>query len=414
MIYLSDLLSIYKIKPLNEFIKKFTGLNLEENDLMQSDIEKNWKFLGDNKSNGSSISILKNGEKGLVERITNAIDSVIEKQKNIYNMGNPKSNQAIIKKAFPKYYDNQQKVLTNEKSSSYACDADNQVVLAINNGSSSNKPTFDVIDKGTGISNEDFKNTILSINFGNKLSRDKSYLIGAFGQGGSTSLPFSEATIIISKFNNKFYFTIIKAVDLLDYKNTSYVYMTIDNKIPEVIYNNSNNLTEYLKEFADSDSGTLVRMIETDISKSFRDNEITKPGMLGDYINTELFNVGLPVKLIENREDYSLNAHTQSRNSFGSYIKLQTWKYVQKNYCGSIDVSYRNNSYKIEYFVILPNEKDDWGKDSACKKIFEQFNVYCEPIIYIVNGQTVTTNRFTKLRNAGLNFLNYRLLIIIR
>jgi len=413
MINLSDLLNIYKIKQLNSFIKRMTGFDLEEDQLTQEKIEANWKFLGDNKSNGSSVSILKKGEKGLVERITNAIDAVIEKQKDLHNMGYPKSGNVVIKKAFPKYYENQKKVLANEKPASYAYDADNQVVLAINDGSISNKPTFDVIDKGTGIRGENFKHTILSINYGNKLSRNKSYLIGAFGQGGSTSLPFAEATIIISKIDNKFYFTIIKAVDLNDYKNTCYVYMTLDNQIPEVSIDDSDGLPEYLIDFVDSSSGTLVRMIETDISKTYRDNEITKPGMLGDYINTELFNVGLPVKLIENRKNYELNIHKQDRNSFGSYSKLQTWKYVQKKYCGSIDVVYRNNSYKVEYFVILPKNEEDWGKDSACKKVFEQFNVYCEPIIYIVNGQTVTTNRFTKLKNAGLNFLKYRLLIVI-
>jgi len=44
---------------------------------------------------------------------------------------------------------------------------------------------------------------------------DKNYLIGAFGQGGSTSLPFSFATIILSKFDNKYYFTIVKRVKIM-------------------------------------------------------------------------------------------------------------------------------------------------------------------------------------------------------
>ena len=38
------------------------------------------------------------------------------------------------------------------------------------------------------------------------------------------------------------------------------------------------------------------------------------------------------------------------------------------------------------------------------QKSFEQFNVHYDPIIYIVNGQTITTEKFTKLNNAGLNF----------
>ena len=39
------------------------------------------------------------------------------------------------------------------------------------------KPTIDIIDKGTGLLGSEFDKTILSINHGNKLSRDKSYLI---------------------------------------------------------------------------------------------------------------------------------------------------------------------------------------------------------------------------------------------
>ena len=158
---------------------------------------------------------------------------------------------------------------------------------------------------------------------GNKLSSQKGYLIGAFGQGGSTSLPFTTATIIISKYENKFYFTVVKSVELEDFKNHCYVYMTLNDSIPELEYNGT-LFGKYYDSFLEAESGTLIRMIETDISKNLRDNEITKPGMLGDYINTELFNVGLPVKLIENRQDYVGNTHLQNRNSFGTYSKLQT------------------------------------------------------------------------------------------
>lgn len=44
-------------------------------------IKKNYKFLGNSSSKGSNVGQLTSGEKGLVERITNAIDAVIEKQK---------------------------------------------------------------------------------------------------------------------------------------------------------------------------------------------------------------------------------------------------------------------------------------------------------------------------------------------
>ena len=166
-----------------------------------------------------------------------------------------------------------QDVMSDNADRSSAKDAEDQVILAVNDGSRSSKPTFDVIDKGIGLLGSEFETTILSINHGNKLSREKSYLIGAFGQGGSTSLPFTYATIILSKKNNKISFTIIKRVELIDYKNMVYVYMTLEGKIPDANFEEFECGDKYLNDFiTKEESGTLVRMVESEISKRFRDN----------------------------------------------------------------------------------------------------------------------------------------------
>lgn len=415
MINIREILSIYKESEIDQFLKKFTGLDLNEKNLSYEKIKKDFKFLGNNSSNGSNVGQLTTGEKGLVERITNAIDAVIEKQKEKNYIVSAKDSSVIIKKAFPKYYSNMQDVLNDSSDKSLSKDAENQVIVAVNDGSKSNKPTIDVIDKGVGLLGPDFENTILSINHGNKLSRDKSYLIGAFGQGGSTSLPFTYATIIISKKDGRIFFTVIKRVELVDYKNMVYVYMTLDDMIPEVNYLDFQCEDEYLYDFIQNkESGTLVRMVESEISKRFRDNEVTKPGMLVDYLNTELFSVGLPVKIIENRANYKSNIHLQNRSVYGSLLKLKTSKkYEKKDYCGTINIEHNNRTYNIDYYILLPSDENMWGNESECKKVFEQFNVYNEPIIYTVNGQTITTERYNKLNNAGLNFLRYRLLVVI-
>lgn len=412
MIKLSKILSMYKSVDIDAFLKELTTFNLNETNLSYSKIERDWKFLGNNSSNGSTVGMLKSGEKGLVERITNAIDAVIEKQKIINGLGVPRDSTTVIKKSFPKYYSNTLMVKNGEADRLSIKDAADQVVLAVNDGSKSNKPTFDIIDKGIGLKGEEFASTILSINHGNKLSKDKCYLIGAFGQGGSTSLPFTASTIVISKVEGKFYFTIIKAVELNDYKNIVYVYLTDNGSILE-LENDYETSSDYISNFVTSESGTMVRMIETDISKRFRDNEVTKPGMLGDYINTELFNVGIPVKIIDNRANYIGNSSTQDRYSYGSFLKLQTSKYLKEDYCGSIEIIHNDRTYKIDYFMLLPKEEEKWGSESECKKVFEQFNVTYDPIIYTVNGQLITSEKYTKLNNAGLNFLRNRLLVVI-
>ena len=67
------------------------------------------------------------------------------------------------------------------------------------------EPTFEIYDAGIGINGNDFKKTILSLQALNKTSSAKNYLIGTYGQGGSTSLQFAKATVIFSKTNNKIF-----------------------------------------------------------------------------------------------------------------------------------------------------------------------------------------------------------------
>ena len=199
-IKLSEILEIYKQEDLDSLLKAKFNYDLNENNLTDSMIQKNWRFVGDNVSNASSIDILRDGEKGVVERISNAIDAVLEKQKELHNIKSAKDADVIIKKAFPKFFERKRAILSNEKEKNISSlDASDQVILAINSSRKSNKPTFDIIDRGTGLRGEEFPTTILSLHGGNKISLDKSYLIGSFGQGGSTSLSFAESTIIISK-----------------------------------------------------------------------------------------------------------------------------------------------------------------------------------------------------------------------
>ena len=413
-IKLSEILEIYKQEDLDSLLKAKFNYDLNENNLTDSMIQKNWRFVGDNVSNASSIDILRDGEKGVVERISNAIDAVLEKQKELHNIKSAKDADVIIKKAFPKFFERKRAILSNEKEKNISSlDASDQVILAINSSRKSNKPTFDIIDRGTGLRGEEFPTTILSLHGGNKISLDKSYLIGSFGQGGSTSLSFAESTIIISKIDGKYFFTAIKRVNLKNYKNHAYVYLVEDSKIMELDKDVSSSTEEYINVFLEGDSGTLVRMIETDIDKKYRDNDITKPTMFSDYLNTELFNVPLPVKVIENRMEYKDNFRKQNRYAYGSKLKLETWKYKREEFSGRIEIEHKGNYYKLDYFAILPDDENIWGSDAECKKIYNQLNVHNRPIIYTVNGQYINGERFLRLKNVGLTFLEYRLLVVI-
>ena len=410
---LSELLSIYKPEQLNDFLKKYANTDLEDNNIFYENIKNNWTCVGDTKYNLSAINMLKDSGKGLIERITNGIDAVLEKEKEKYGVISPKTSDDIVKVAFPHYYENKLKIKNGEVDRQNACETANKVVIAINDSTKSNRPTIDVVDQGCGIDGNKFGDTILSIHKGNKSTTDKNYLIGAFGQGGSTSLPFSFATIIVSKKNNNIYFTIVKKCLFADMKMDTYLYFTPNGKVSLIENDNFDYVDDYIKTFVNSESGTLIRMIDMEIAREYRVNDVAKPGMLGDFINTELYNVSLPVKVIENRDDFTSNVHKQNRYSYGSNNKMMTWEYARKEYFGTISIEHNCKEYKINYYFILPPNEIDWAKDVKCKEIFKQINVHLDPIIYTVNGQYISSERFTKLKNAGLSFLQYRLLVDI-
>lgn len=409
---LHEILNIYKPDELNAFIKKYSNYTLDENNLKYEDLKDNWSYLDNNPFNQSAIGILKDSGKGLIERITNGIDAILEKEIKLHNIQNPQTPADIIKVAFPNYYNNKQDILTDDKTRQNACETDNLLKVIVNDSTRSNRPTIDVIDSGTGIKGDNFINTILSIQKGNKSHIDKNYSIGAFGHGGSTSLTFSYATIIISKYENKFYFTIIKKCELHDLKMDTYLYFTDNGTIPEIT-NITDSDVQYLQQFINQDSGTLVRMIDAEIPREFRSNDVTKPGMLYDYINTELYDVSIPIKVIDNRADFTNNSGQQARNSYGSKSKIMTSNHVRKDNKGTISIEHNKREYKLNYYFILPTDQNDWAKDSKCKEVYTQFNVHLDPIIYTVNGQYISSEGFTKLKNVGLSFLQYRLLVEI-
>src|SRR5207302_38530 len=74
---------------------------------------------------------------------------------------------------------------------------DRKIHAVLQNSGISSAPTIDVIDEGIGIAPSAFPSTILSLQSGNKIT--KWYLIGAFGQGGASTLAFCEYVLIMSR-----------------------------------------------------------------------------------------------------------------------------------------------------------------------------------------------------------------------
>lgn len=412
---ITRILNIYKESELLHFLYENKLLNFAwDKEIKDTDFKDNWRFVGDNPSNASTIQILNESEKGLIERLSNAIDSILEKSKYKNNL-EPKTADDVLKVAYPNYFNMRKKILNGTSDRANVSDAENLVVLVANDGDNSKKPTFDVIDYGIGITGKDFGDTILSIQGKNKISTKENYLIGSFGQGGSTSLKFASSTLIISKKNERYFFTVAHKFKVRGFKKPIYAYLVKNQSAIEIEVTDEINDEDiydiHSRKLITEESGTIVRMFDYDIKKELRNNEITKPLGLLSFINTELYNVPLPVKLVDLRKDMLQNIHSQSRYSYGTLMKMMTSRNNIKDYNGAFEIEYLNSIFKVNYYVILPQDELDWSNDSICAEKFREFSHHGKTLFYSVNGQYITHEHYTKIRNRGLMYLENRLLV---
>ena len=158
--------------------------------------KENWKPVGDKRNNSGVINMGTDPASGLTERITNAIDAVLERE--WVNQGEP-SDINSPRRASQNWFDIPDGRLGNiedgyDKRLEKLSDLIN---VSFQDSGQSNKPTVEIRDKGIGLKPEQFGTTILDLNGENKIG--KLHLMGAYGQGGSTALSYNNYTIIISK-----------------------------------------------------------------------------------------------------------------------------------------------------------------------------------------------------------------------
>jgi hypothetical protein len=106
---------------------------------------------------------------------------------------------------------------------------DRRIMVVLHSSGIESAPTIDVIDDGIGIRPGEFPSTILSLQSGNKIK--KWYLIGAFGQGGASTLAFCDYAFILSRHRddpNVVGFTLIRVLNLNEtYKEDTYAYLCL-------------------------------------------------------------------------------------------------------------------------------------------------------------------------------------------
>lgn len=246
----------------------------------------NWRPLGDRESNFATVHLTANPEVSLVERITNSIDATFERlAEETPELKKIRSPREFSEKALG-FEGGVIADSIKRRKKTVAMESGVDVILW--DGDAPESPTIEIVDSGIGLTKEEIPETILSLNQSNKIT--KWYLMGRFGQGGSTAFAFTEFSVLISrKFsdNNELSFTVVKfQPPAHDEKDGKYVYLvnSLDN-FPLSVKVEGKKLLDSLN------FNTLVRHINYRIGKQ---NLLSLYGKLQYY----LFDPVLPFKIV--------------------------------------------------------------------------------------------------------------------
>lgn len=290
-----------------------------------------------------------------------------------------------------------------------------------------NCPTVDVLDAGVGIKAQDLKGTILSLQAGNKIK--KRYQIGAFGQGGSSTLGFSEYVLVVSRHHEspeELAFTVIRVLKLdASYKEDCYAYLTGKDGIPLVA---TVAATKNVELYSDPqelnpprfEQGTLVR------HAGYRLGSISKalgpsPGNLYHYLHYTLFDPVLPFRV------WDLRSSDKGRSEYigGSRNRLMRILGKSDDKAGNVQVRHHRPMefivpsgsdapcIGVEYWVVLAFKKQGEGDSSLRGNSAELFVQSGHPIIGTLNGQTQGELTGHLFKEVGLGLLARHMIVHI-
>ncbi len=357
-----------------------------------------WHFVGDNPSNMSVINLASKPARSLTERITNGIDAMLERAHHAHqNAGEVDSPMAGAEAWFGR-------PPTTVSSGLYEMPQDRlekladliQVVLMP--GDETGKPAVDVLDRGIGIQPDEFDQTILSFHQGNKIS--KQYLAGAFGQGGSSTIAFSDYTLIVSRHvehGDTLGFTVVKQMELGEgYKENAYVYLasvTEDGSlsVPCIRYDGKVDLYPGIEDPANKPypmkNGTLVRHYAYQLGALDRPFS-TSPGNLLHMLEYMLFDPVLPLRLVDLRTPGEISSVIVigSRNRLMQPQEEVEVRHHQPKFWVR-PLSSEAPSLGVEYWVVFASLRQNGHKPAQRARPNDLFLDPAHPLIGTMNGQ---------------------------
>ena len=355
----------------------------EVTDLLEDLIDNHnvqWTPVGGYKDNIATINIGTDPAAGLAERMTNAIDAVMELEWQ--KQGQP--NDFISPRtAAENWFDLKEGKLRNidNASDKKIQELAKKIRVTLRDSERENYPTVEIRDEGIGIKADDFSKTILSLHGQNKIS--KLFLMGAYGQGGSTALSYNNYTIVISKpalgtkeFTEEVSWTIVRInPGNIDSDKLEWFEYCVDKsngqpfnlKIDDTLFKH----------------GTLIRHIGMDLGKYTA--KITGPTSSLWYLaHHYLFDPIIPITISGERKKDLNQGKVENRSIFGNNRRLTRGGGDEKNltqYQREVNLTFRDGKVTIYYWVLTLEGSD---------KPMDRIKNYClssQPIIITFNGQ---------------------------
>lgn len=387
-----------------------------------------WHPVGDDTGNISAINLATKAGRSLTERITNALDAVLELRAMKAAGELPQNPRAAAEKWFGR-------PLSSTDSGLFQWDFagqkhDRNVSVVLHESGLENAPTVDVLDAGIGITPDMMSKTILSLRAGNKIS--KFHLIGTFGQGGSSTLAYCQYAIYASRHvasPGTVAFTVVRVQRLGDaYKEDCYSYLALNENgaitVPSAdVGDGAITLYGEIKGVPEWNHGTLVRHVAYQLPDLTGDLG-PSPGNLYHYLHASLFDPLLPFRVLDLRKP------GKEKNELVSGSRNRLMRYTKKaDEEGESDRTtlrhYRPMEFVvphaetipsigIEYWVPL-NRRKGKGNGEAQLRTYsnELFVQRGWPIIGSLNGQNQGELSASFIRKLGLNLVSRHMIVHI-
>jgi hypothetical protein len=358
-----------------------------------------WRPVGDNEANYGLINIGSDPGSALIERVTNAIDGVLEREA-LRKLARTKEGSipASPREAVEVWFDVPGGRVANLGDPVNRQPLADNVVVTLLEGDQRRQPTVMVRDCGVGLTPHLIPTTILSLSGTNKI--DKLYLAGAYGQGGSTALAFSpDGALFVSRRQPDLLddgHPDLVAITLAKYeeldpaknKNGRYAYLVTSNR--EVPYVPAALLPEF-------QPGTCVIHFNLGIDRySARMTQLT--GSMWWLLQNALFDPVLPIWAEDARPSMIRDRPRERRTIAGNYTRLSDDRRDRIEHSDSVDVHLEHSSgstvVRVNYWVV--RSKQDGGSAQPIDAYVDPY----QPIAYTYFGQTHGTDerRFTAER----------------